>query len=172
MVCHILLENSQWGLQLCFNLTSIEDLHTKLWASKVTRVPISRILGLPVGASKQNDIWVLALWPSIENTIRGKVMASPKSRPWWVLWVHVYMWFAHALKMFSYVLTNLLFSLCMSMWVINLLVNLPSPHPGALACPSTPEMLQVGECAPTSFPFVVFTFGLAVEFIKEFAGAS
>jgi hypothetical protein len=28
-------------------------------------------------------------WLSIENIIRGKVVASPKSGPWWVLWVRV-----------------------------------------------------------------------------------
>jgi hypothetical protein len=28
---------------------------------------------------RQNDIWVQAMWPSIENTIRGKVVASPSS---------------------------------------------------------------------------------------------
>jgi hypothetical protein len=29
------------------NLTSIKGLHKKLWASKVAKVPISRISGLP-----------------------------------------------------------------------------------------------------------------------------
>jgi hypothetical protein len=33
-------------------------------------------------------------------------------------------------------------------------------------------MLRARECTPTLFPFVVFTFGLAVESIKEFGGAS
>jgi hypothetical protein len=31
-----------------------------------------------LGGPKQNDIWVLALWPSTKNTIRGKVVASPQ----------------------------------------------------------------------------------------------
>jgi hypothetical protein len=30
----------------------------------------------------QNDIWVLGPWPRTEYTIRGKVMASPKSKSW------------------------------------------------------------------------------------------
>jgi hypothetical protein len=33
-------------------------------------------------------------------------------------------------------------------------------------------VLRVKECAPTLSPFVVFTFGLIVESIKEFGGAS
>jgi hypothetical protein len=48
-----------------------------------------------------------------------------------------------------------------------LLVNLPSPHPTALACPFTSEVLQIKECAPTPFPSDVFTFGLIVESVKE-----
>ncbi len=43
-----------------------------------------------------------------------------------------------------------------------MLVNLPSPHPGALARPSTPEVLQARECIPTLSPSVVFTFELMV----------
>jgi hypothetical protein len=84
--------------------------------------------------------------------------------------------FAHGSSMhqkcYSYALTNLLFGLCRSMWVVDLLVNFPSPHPGALACPFTPEVLQAKEHAPTPFPSIVFTFGFAVESIKELGGAS
>ncbi len=53
-----------------------------------------------------------------------------------------------------------------------MLVNLPSPHLGALAHPSTLEMLQAREHALIPSPYVVFTFGLAIESIKEFGGAS
>ncbi len=49
---------------------------------------------------RQNDIWVLAPWPSTENTIRGKVVASPKFRLWWILWVYVCSWLLRALKVF------------------------------------------------------------------------
>jgi hypothetical protein len=65
-------------------------------------------------------------------------------------------------KYSSYALTNLLFGLCKSVWVTELLVNLPSPHPGAPACPSTPEVQRARERAPTHFPSIVFTFGLVV----------
>jgi hypothetical protein len=33
-------------------------------------------------------------------------------------------------------------------------------------------VLQVRECTPTPSPFIIFTFGLVVDFIKEFIGAS
>ncbi len=81
---------------------------------------------------------------------KGKVVASPKSRPWWILWIHVCSWFVHAL-------TNLLFRLCRFMWVIELLINLPSPHLRAIACPSTPEVLWAKERIPTPYFSIVFT---------------
>ncbi len=42
---------------------------------------------LDLGVLGQNDIWVQPLSPSAKNTIRRKVVASPKSVLWWVLWV-------------------------------------------------------------------------------------
>jgi hypothetical protein len=59
----------------------------KSWESQFKEFQDSNL-----GVTGQNDIWVLVLWPSIKNTIRGKVVASPKSRLWWVLWVCVCMW--------------------------------------------------------------------------------
>jgi len=46
------------GYNFASYLTSIEGLKTKLWLSKVAKVPILRILGSPLGSSKQNDIRV------------------------------------------------------------------------------------------------------------------
>jgi hypothetical protein len=48
-----------------------------------------------------------------------------------------------------------------------LFIKLFSPHPGVPTHPSTPEVLRVKECTRTPFAFVFFTFGLAVESIKE-----
>jgi hypothetical protein len=142
--------------------------NTSFWApSKNTR--ISYVTTMVLG---QNDIWVLVLWPGTEYTIRGKVVASPKFGLWWVLWIRVYSWLVRAPKCSNYALTNLLFGFCRSVWVIELLVNLPSPHPKALAHPSTPKVLRARECAPTPSLFDVFTFGLVVESIKEPRGAS
>jgi len=62
-----------------------------------------------------------------QYTIWGKVVASFKSGLWWVLWVQICLCFIHAPKCFNYILTNWSFSLCKFVWVIELLVNLPSP---------------------------------------------
>ncbi len=66
----------------------IRGLCTKLCAPKVMGVPTLGILK-HLGVLGQNDIWVLVPWLGIEYIIRGKVVASPKSKLWWILWVHV-----------------------------------------------------------------------------------
>jgi hypothetical protein len=80
-----------------------------------------------LGVLGPNDIWVPVPWPSIEYTIRGKVVASLKSGPWWVLWIHIRSWLVCAPKCSNDALINLLFGLCKSVWMIKLLINLPSP---------------------------------------------
>jgi len=77
------------------------------------------------GVPKQNAIWMWALWRGTKYTIRGKVVASPKSEPWWILWVWVCLWFILTPKVFQHALTNS-FGLCRSVWINELLVHLPS----------------------------------------------
>jgi hypothetical protein len=120
------------------------SLQKKLWASKVAESQFWEFWNSNLGVPRPNDIWVLAWWLGIENTIRGKVVASPKFGLWWLLWIRGS--FVHQ-KCFNYALTNLLFGLCMFMWVIDLLVTLPSPHLGTLARPSTPKVLRVIWCS-------------------------
>jgi len=124
-----------------------------------------------VGVPKQNDIWVLVLWLATEYTIKGKVVASPKCKLWWVLWVCVCSWFVRASKCFDYALTNLLFGLCRSVWVSELLINLPSPIIELQHTLLPPKCCEL-KSTPNSFPSIVFTFGLAIESIKELGGAS
>jgi hypothetical protein len=78
-------------------------------------------LGVHLGIPEQNDIWVLAPWPGTKYTIRGKVMASPKSEPWWILWVHVCSWLIRAPKVFQ-LRTNQLDVWFVQVWVGNWLV--------------------------------------------------
>ncbi len=52
------------------NRIAIGGLLAKLWGYKVPGVP------------GKIAIWMWAPWRVIEYTIRGKVVASPKSRPW------------------------------------------------------------------------------------------
>jgi hypothetical protein len=120
----------------------------------------------------QNDIWVLALWPCTKNTIRGKVVASPSlGHGEFFESTFVRDSSVHQ-KCSNYALTNLLFGLCKSVWIIDPLVTHPSPHHEAPTPPSTPKMLWTKECTPIFYLFDVFTFGFAVESVKELGGAS
>jgi hypothetical protein len=74
-------------------------------------------------------------------------------------------------KCSNYALTNLLFGLCIFIWIIDLLVICPSPHHEALARLSHPQMFQVKEHTPIPFS-IVFIFEFVFEFFKEFGGAS
>jgi hypothetical protein len=103
------------GYNFALNLISIEDLHTKLWGPKIMRIPTLAISGLP----GQKAIWMWASWRGTEYTIRGKVVASPKSRLWWVLWVRVCLWLVLAPKMFQLCTNHLVLVLCKSMWVVD-----------------------------------------------------
>jgi hypothetical protein len=140
------------------------------------RSPYFRNFGPPkyshLGVLGQNDIWVLAPWLSIENTIRGRWWLPPSpDRGESCESVFVCGSFMHQ-KCSNYALTNLLFGLYRSMWVIALLVNICSPHLRAPTRPSTPEVLWTRDCASTPSPSVVFSFRLVVESIKELEGAS
>ncbi len=130
-------------------LLQIGGLHTKLRGPKIAGILILGILGFPLESPEripgQNDIWVLVLWPSTKYTIRGRWWLPPSlghdescesvfARGSFMHW-----------KGSNYALTNLWFGLCRSMWIIELLVNLLSPHSGAPTCPSTFEMLWAKE---------------------------
>jgi hypothetical protein len=128
VACHITLESSWWGLYLCFKPHLKQRFVHKVMGPQSCMSPnFWEFLDSHLGVPRQNEIWVLVPWPRTEYTIRGKVVASPKFGPWWVLWVCVCPWFLHAPKCSNYALTNLLFGLCRSVWVIELLVNLLNP---------------------------------------------
>jgi hypothetical protein len=59
-------------------------------------------------------------------------------------------------------LTNLLFNLCRSMWVIDSLVTLPSPYPEPPTRPFYPRSVASQGVCPTFYPYVIFTFKLAI----------
>jgi hypothetical protein len=79
----------------------------KLWESQLWEFQDSHL-----GILGQNDIWVLVSWSGIEYTIRGKVMASPKSGPWWILWVWVCPWLILAPKVLQLCTNQLIVWFC------------------------------------------------------------
>jgi len=81
--CHIPLESSWRGLQLCFRPQLDLRFACKVMRFQSCRSPSWRDFGMT------KTIWMWAPWRGVEYTIRGKVVASPKSGPWWVLCVRV-----------------------------------------------------------------------------------
>jgi hypothetical protein len=80
------------GYNFALDLIAIGGLHKKLCALKVVGIPIVRISRLHFGAPGQKAIWMWPLWRAAEYTIWGKVVASPESGPWWVLWIQNRPW--------------------------------------------------------------------------------
>ncbi len=70
-------------------------------------------------------------------------------------------------KCSNYALTNFLFGLCRSVWVIDLLVTIPNPHPGAPAHLSTPEVLRAKERTPTPYSSIVFTLDSHLSLLRS-----
>ncbi len=77
------------------DLIAIRGLLGKLCAPKVAGI---LVVGIP-GLLGQKTIWMWPLWRATKNIIRGKVVASPKCGPWWVLWVRGCLWLVLAPKM-------------------------------------------------------------------------
>jgi hypothetical protein len=98
---HILLKSSWQGLQLCFRPHLNQRSAHKIMGLQSHGSPNFGNFAIPTWESRdKNDIWVLALWLGKKNTIRGKVVASPKSGLWWILWLFVCSWFVRAPKVF------------------------------------------------------------------------
>jgi len=108
------------GYNFASDLISIGGFHTKLWAPKVVRVLTMGILGLPLGSLETK--WHLG-WPVARHKVyyKGEGGGFPQ--------VRVCSWFVRAPKCSNYTLTNLLFGLCNSVWVIELLLNFLNPIP-------------------------------------------
>jgi len=71
------------------DLIPIRGLSWELWAPKVPRVQIGTIRDSSLGVPGIKAIWMRMWRSNAENTIWGKVVASPESGPWWVKWVCV-----------------------------------------------------------------------------------
>jgi hypothetical protein len=100
------------GYNFALDLISIQGLHAKLWGPKVAQIcgsPNFGNFGTPTWESRDKKIiWMWALWVATKYNRKGKVTASPKFRPWWVLWVQVARGLSYHQKCSNNALTNLL----------------------------------------------------------------
>jgi hypothetical protein len=94
---HIMLKSFQQGLQLCFRPHLNHRFAHKVMGPQSYESP-SCENDSHLGVSRQNAIWMLVMWLTTKYTIRGKVVASPKSGPWWILWVRICPWLVLAPK--------------------------------------------------------------------------
>ncbi len=77
-------------LQLCFKPHFDPRSARKVMGLQSPGSPVVRDFGTPTRESRERKaIWMWAPWRGPEYTIRGKVVASPKSGPWWILCVCV-----------------------------------------------------------------------------------
>jgi hypothetical protein len=146
-------------------------MHTKLWGLKVTRAPTFGISGLPFGSPEQNVIWMWASWRGTKYTIRGKVMASPKSGPWWILWIRVCPWLVLTPKELQPCINYLVFGFVrvhVSSWCLSFFL-VPSRSSSTPLYPQS--VVNQGAC-PNSMLFHCFQFRLTFESIKELGSAS
>jgi hypothetical protein len=110
VACYIPLESSRQGLQLCFR--------THMNQRSSHKVMGHQSCNSPNFGNFERTKWHLGASPmakhkeyykgsSKENTIKGKVMTSPKSGPWFVLWIHVCPWFVYASKVMQLCINQL-----------------------------------------------------------------
>jgi hypothetical protein len=139
--CDTSLERSRRGLQLWFRPRCDPTLQSGVMSSQSPGTPIGTVLGQfrdsNLRVPGKRAIW---MWPrrrAAENTIRGKVVASPESGPWWVKWVQMPMACPNTQRC-SRMLTNLLWLVFGCRFKLDLLVPLPSLIHGLSTRPSTP----------------------------------
>jgi len=81
---HTIEKLSMRATTLLQTASRFECLLAKLWGSKVAGVPFGAISGLPLGSPGREKPFGCRLCgqPATKYTIRGKVVASPKSGLW------------------------------------------------------------------------------------------
>jgi len=115
MECDTPLESSQLGLQVCFIPHPNPRSEQKVMNSQNPGSPNRNSFGTPpwsLGVPRQIAIRMWVPRSNAKNTIWGKVVASPESGPWWVLWVRSCPWLVLApMDAPEYELINLLVGL-------------------------------------------------------------
>jgi hypothetical protein len=168
-MCHISLKSSQRGLQLCFRHHFNQRFTKENMGFQSCRSPN---FGTPTWEFQ--DKMTFGCWSCGHAQRRlwgGRwwLPLSPAHGEYYESYEYV---FARGSSMHqkcsNYALTNLLFGLCNSVWVIDLLVTFSNPYPKAPARPFTPELLQARECTPTCHSSVVFTLDSHLSLLRSF----
>jgi len=115
VTCDIPLKSSWQGLQLCFRPHLNQRFACKVMGPQSWRSPNFDNFGT-LGTKCYLDV---SLAERHIYTIRGKVLVSPKSRPWWVLWIQVCPWLVLAPKVFQLCTNHLVLVWYKFVWVVD-----------------------------------------------------
>jgi len=160
VACSISLKSFQQRLQLCFRPHLNWRSARKVMGPQSHGNPNFGNFDSHMRVPKQNAMWMWASWRGTKYIIKGKVVASPKFGPWWVLWVRVCLWFLLAPKVFQLCLNHLVFGFVqvhVSSWCLSLFL-VPSRNSSMPLYPPQNATSQ-GAC-PIPCIFVVFTSDL------------
>jgi hypothetical protein len=127
-------------------------------------VPILGISGLQLGSHETKWHLGVGLVAKHKEYYKGEGGDFPQV---WVMVSFVSPCLPVACPWTNYALTNLLFGLCRSVWVIGLLIILLSPYPRAPTCPCTPKVLWAKESNPTLHYSIVFTWDSHLSLLKN-----
>jgi len=175
-VWHILLESSQQRLQLCFKPHFNWRSAQKVMGLKSCKSPnfkyFENFLDSQLESPKTKwylDVGFVAMHKKYYN---GEGDGFPPSLSCGEFCESM---FARGSfmqqKCSNYALTNLLFGLCKSMWIIDTFVTHPNPHPETPARLTTPNVVSQ-RAYPNPLSFCCFHLGLVIESIRELGGAS
>ncbi len=130
-------------------LASIKNVYTKLWAPKVARVAISRILGPQLKSLETKWHLGAGFMATRKEYYKGEGGG--------LLQVRAMVSFVSSCLFMVHPCTKSVPTTCMSVWIIDPLVICLNPHPKAPARPSTPKVLRAREHASTSYTSIIFT---------------
>jgi hypothetical protein len=92
--CDMSLESSRRELQLWFRPRPDLSSGREVMDAQSPRSSNRDSFGTPLWESREKKIIWMQVWRrATKNTIRGKVVASLESGPWWVKWVQGCPWF-------------------------------------------------------------------------------
>jgi hypothetical protein len=88
--CDMALENSLWGLQVCFRPCPGGARSYEVPKSQESK--LGQFRDSTLGVPRKKAIRMPLPWVNAENTIGSMVMASLEPGPWCVMWVQVSPW--------------------------------------------------------------------------------
>jgi hypothetical protein len=161
-VCHMLLESFRQGLWFCCTPRLNQRSTQEIMSVKSGGLLIARIVGFLTWESWEKHHLHVAFMVCHKEYYKGRwwFPPSPKCDESFES-VYACGSSLHQ-KCSNYALTSLLFNLCKSIWMIDLLFIHPNPHPKSPTRLSYPQSAMNQRAYPNSFFFHCFHFGTCI----------